>query len=493
MADVEFIRQELIKVMPKYQLIRDILEGELAVKAASVKYLPIPNNETEETSERYQAYLTRAVLYNATNRTVSGLVGQIFLRDPVVEIPDVLQIVNKDANAANMSLTQMAKMACNHVIAFGRGGLFTDFTGSNGESTRSEVLDGTVRPTINFYKPWNIINWKRTKIKSRNVLSLVVLLESKAVENQFKIEYEKRFRVLRLVPIDNDDFIVVVQIWSKEGDTTEFKVVESYTLADANGESLNELPFDFIGSKNNDDSVDDPPIYDLASLNIAHYRNSADFEESCFMLGQPTPFFAGLTEHWVENVMKGKVFLGSRAAVSLPEKGSAGLLQADPNTLARDAMDHKENLMYSLGAKLVQERVIEATATEIEIQNASENSVLSTAAKNVTTVFEKALQRAAVFIGASTEEVKFKLNTNFDLTSMTPDELRIVLEGWVNFNAFTTSEMREAVQRSGLATLALKEFETQILKDKKLKDALGMNETKEGTQSGSDNRSTVGT
>jgi hypothetical protein len=56
------------------------------------------------------------------------------------------------------------------------------------------------------------------------------------------------------------------------------------------GEAWNYIPFTFVGSVNNDETPDLPPLYDLAVLNVAHYRNSADYEESCYMVGQPTPY-----------------------------------------------------------------------------------------------------------------------------------------------------------------------------------------------------------
>lgn len=485
---VESIRDDLLQVMPKYNLIKDILEGEFAIKDATIKYLPVPNGNVNETDERYKAYILRAILFNVTHRTTEGLVGQIFLRPPVIEIPDLLQPVIDDANAANMSIQQMAQMTVTHVIAYGRAGLFTDYSNVNQEASREDITKGIVRPTINFYAPWNIINWKRIKIKSRNMLSLVVLKEDKEVESEdgFAIEFKVQYRVLRLIRDDEGRLCTRVDIWfNPEGG--EFEIVESYMICDFEGEPLAEIPFDFIGSNNNDDTIDEPPMFDIASLNIGHYRNSADFEESCFMLGQPTPWFAGLSEHWVNEVLKGEITLGSRAAIPLPEGGTAGLLEVTPNTMAREAMEHKEQQMFALGAKLVQQRIIEATATEVEIQNSSENSILSQAGKNVTAVFTIALERCAAYIGVAEEEIKFELNTNFDLTTMSPDEVRIVLEAWANFGSIATIEMREALRRSGIAQLSDDDYATAAVADKAFKDKLGLNDTQES----SDNRSTT--
>ena len=483
MSTVEYVRPELTAILPKYQLLRDLLKGELAVKAAKTTYLPVPNVDVQETDERYKAYILRAVLYNVTARTLEGLTGQIFLRDPVTEVPTELEPLLENANGANITLTQMSKRSSRRALAYGRGGLFTDFPTMGRDITRAEINSGQVSAVINAYAPWDITNWYPIKLGTKVVLGMVVLREYEDSLDEFEIETKVRYRVLRLTSTGT-----LVEVWSKN-QTDELAITEQYTLRGADGEALNELPFDFIGSDNNDSEIDEPPLYDMGSLNMAHYRNSADFEESCFMLGQPTPYFWGLTQQWVDDVLKGTVVLGSRAAVMLPEKGGGGLLQANPNTLAREAMQDKQEQMFALGAKLVKERRVERTATEAELESASENSVLSTVAKNVSQAYTKALQRAANYVGIDGSEIKFELNTNFDLTSMTAEELRIVLEGWATFDAIATTEMREAVRRSGLGNLPDAEYEAQIIKDQELKSKLNFNKV----QQEADNRSTTAT
>ena len=87
----------------------------------------------------------------------------------------------------------------------------------------------------------------------------------------------------------------------------------------------------------------------LPKVNIAHYRNSADFEESCFLTGQPTLFITHSLsmEQWTE-YNPGGIKLGSRAGHVLGDTGSATLLQADANSLVGDAMIKKESQMVAI-------------------------------------------------------------------------------------------------------------------------------------------------
>jgi hypothetical protein len=450
MPRVDFIRPDIKCMFPIYDTVRDCIAGEQQIKHRRTKYLPMPNPEdtSKDNQTRYTSYLTRAVFYNVTKRTLGGLSGQVFMREPQIEVPTLLDMVKEDASGAGVSAEQLAKRAANLVIAHGRAGVLTDYPVTEGPASKAQLEAGDIRPTMTVYEPWAIINWRTFRRGGRDLLSLVVLQEQYVISDDgFEVKFDTQWRVLRLVGGN----VYTVEIWRKTGGV--HAVHEGpFVPKGADGLPLNEIPFMFMGSENNDDQVDNPPLYDMASLNIAHYRNSADYEESAYMCGQPTPWFAGLTQEWVTNVMKGVVALGSRSAIMLPPQGTAGLLQPDPNTMPKEAMEHKERQMVALGAKLVEEKSVQRTATEADLENASESSTLATSAKNVSTAMEFAFKWAARFIGAPDTEITFKLNTEFDLTKMSPEERKALIAEW-QAGAIAWPEMRENMRRAGIAKL----------------------------------------
>lgn len=232
------------------------------------------------------------------------------------------------------------------------------------------------------------------------------------------------------------------------------------TPTDFRGQTLKRIPFFFVGSVNNDPSPDYSPMYDLCDLNIAHYRNSADYEESCFMVGQPTPVVMGITQQWSEQVLKGTMQLGSRGVIPLPVGGDAKLLQAEPNTMPFEAMQHKERQMVAMGAKLVEQRNVQRTYGEAQLEEASESSILAASAKNVSAAYKQALVICSSFVG-SDSEVKYELNTDFPASRMGPDELKQLVEMWQQ-QAITTSEMRDGLRKAGKATLDDEEYAAAI-------------------------------
>lgn len=490
-GNVRYTRDELNLLLPQYFMIRDCIDGEPAIKGLvgggglsvtndlslpntisnivltrARRYLPQPNAEdrSDANLERYRAYVTRAVFYGVTGRTLEGMTGQIFLRDPVVEIPNELDILKTDADGAGSTLDQLSMRGSRHAIAYGRGGLLIDYPITDTAATKKDIVDGKIRPTWTVYNPWEIINWRTAMRGANRILTLVVLKEPMDEEGDdgFEPNSFTRYRVLRLDPTGNH----TVEIFEDSNGKGENLQSQGIAIPkNAKGEPFKDIPFMFFGSENNMVIPNRPPLYDLAALNIAHYRNSADYEESCFFVGQPTPVLSGLSEDWVKNVLGGSVLLGSRASIPLPPGAKAELLQAQPNIMPFEAMGLKEQQMVALGAKLVQIQKTQKTATEKIIETTSESSTLANVAKNVSHAFVWGLSVSADYVGADKAGIKYELNDDFDLTSMTADDQNAVIAQWQS-GAISFSEMRKVLVRAGTATLddeeALKQIKQNI-------------------------------
>lgn len=460
--NVGFTRPELTALLPQYNLIRDCLSGEPRIKAARKLYLPMPN-ETDQSPEnlaRYDAYVARAVFYNVTRRTLAGLLGQVFMVEPVIELPATMEVIKNNATGSGVSLVQDAKKALAMALAYSRCGIFVDYPEApEGGTSLKALAEGSIRPTINTFAPQTIVNWRVIEQGAEEILSLVVIYEPYCVEDDgFEMKNSYQYRVLRL----NESGIYEHEIWRENIPTEidakmtaprkgDYRPYEKIIPRGADGNPLTRIPFMFIGSENNDSNVDSPNMYDLASINIAHYRNSADYEESCYVVGQPTPVVIGVDEEWVKNVLKGVIAFGSRGGIPLPSGADAKLLQAEPNTMMKEAMEAKERQMTALGAKLVEQKDVQRTATETRVEATSEGSILSSTTKNVSAAYLWALKECAKTMGLPETGINFELNTDFDLTKMTPEELRQVIDTWMK-GSITFEEMRAPLRKAGLAT-----------------------------------------
>lgn len=450
---VDFVHPDLAKKRNQYQLISDCIEGSEAVKAQGLLYLPDPDadtvfDRTAGTNARYLGYRSRAVFYNVAQRTLAGLIGQIFLRNPNINVPNRLNIVKADIDGAGVTAVQQSKLACKYTLAYSRAGLYIDYPKTNGATTVADLESGEIRPTIALYHPSKIRNWRYTKVGAKWVLSLVVLdedYEYETASDKFQIEIKTQQRVLQL-----DNGVYSVEVWRDN------ELYEPLNPSGPDGKPLDEIPFTFIGVEANDGKVEAPAMFALCDLNIAHYRNSADHEEMLFICGQATPVASGLTAEWAEKF--GEIKLGSRTGVLLPVNGEFTLVQAEERSAISAEMEHKEKQMVALGAKLVEEKTVQRTATEASQDEAAETSALASVAKNVSAAYKFAFEWAAYFMGLGDrtsiegdDSIVFDLNSQFDLVKLSPEDRKQLMTEWQS-GAITDKEYRDSLTQAGVAS-----------------------------------------
>lgn len=443
----------------EWQKVRDCLDGQEAIKKRRLSYVPMPASwEKDPHGEtRYANYVQRGVFMNFTQRTLLGMVGAVFGKDAIATLPDELMPLYDNVDGSAVTLDQQAKQVLSDVMGPGRCGLLADFPVMDKPVSRKDLSEGKVRPTIQFYFAEDIINWRYEVVNGMRRLSLVVLKETYVSEDDgFKAETSEQYRVLRM---EGDVYTVTLYKKDKAGGVTK----SSHIPKQANGKPFDYITFEFVGARNNDGGIDPAPLSDMANLNIAHFRNSCDFEEMVFMLGQPTPVITGLDQQWLDTVLGGVVTLGSQKALTLPEGCDAFLLQIDESQLALAAMEHKERQAVALGARLVQQQVVARTAKEAGLEEASEQSLLLSAAKNVNSAYKRVLTSAARFVvsGAIPKDIGYTLNTDFDILRLDSAGRAQLLAEWQR-GAITFPEYRSILRRAGVATMGDEEAQDQL-------------------------------
>lgn len=466
-AAISTPRPEVARLLPRYKTIRDVIDQD--VECLGEIYLPCPSGKpyaerTPEEQQRYKDYVKRAIFYNFCARTLVGFIGQIFSREAEVEVPKSLEALVKDVTGDGLTLEQLAKEACAEALSVGRYGLLVDYPKSQtGGFSKKDIEDGIARPVILPYMAEQIIDWQFVKRGAKWVLAFLVLKEQheyRSDDGSFNVC--DQYRVLDLG--ENLDGFYRQRVWRDNENAGWVADEESEPVA--NGKKLDEIPWTFIGSVNNDSKPDEPPMYDMAKINIGHYRNSADYEESVFLVGQPTLVITGLTEKWYSGVLKKVIKFGSRFGIHLEKDSDAKILQAEPNVLAKEAMDAKKEQLAAMGAEFLRETQTAKTATEAAINDSSRTSAISNVSKNVSAAFQYVLEWCAIFQGESENSVQFKLNSEFDLVRMTEAQRMQLLKEF-QANVISWKELRSALRKAGIAT----ENDEDVLKEIQEKEA----------------------
>lgn len=404
---------------PAWAIVRDCVEGARKIEKGGAKYLPKPNpsDTSAENTERYNAYRERANYVNFTGFTKDGMLGMVFRRDISTNFTSTLEYIEDDATGGGITFDQMARSITGNLLEAGREGLLVEYPEAAQGLTQAQVQAQNLRASILPYRAEDIINWRTHMVGGVKKLSMVVLREPKKIptDDGFSFEEKVYHRVLLM-----KEGMYVQNIYNEND---ELLAQENGTgdiiPKDANGNTWDEIPFVFVGAQNNDEIVDKAPLYDIAEVNIGHYRNSADYEESSFMVGQPTPYAAGLSQSWVDSVMKDGVLIGSRSFVLLPEGGSAGLLQAAPNTMPREAMQDKEVQMVKIGARIIEDSNTNETREGAKIRFGGQTSKLATVVGNVESALIAALEFVQRFMGGDGEST-VEMNREFYDATLDP-------------------------------------------------------------------------
>jgi len=424
MATVETQHKDYQRMLPKWQRCRDCVSGQDAIHDAGETYLP---RLTDQSDSAYLAYKNRAQFYNCFWRTVAALSGMMFRKNPIVKCSENIAEMLEDVNLSNITFDVFAYQIAIEIMTTGRVGVLIDYPNQQVQGmTLAEASRLNLRPTMQQYRAETIINWRTARINNVNKLVLLVLTEDLVtIEGDGFVEkYETVYRVLDLV----DDSKYRVRLF-RVNDKKENEQIGDDLYPMMNGKNIDFIPFIFIGIDDTTPSVDEPPLIDLADVNIAHYRLDADHKHGLHFTGLPTPVISGYTPPEGSS----DLYIGSTAAWVFPDPNAkAAYLEFTGQGLAaiKEEKASLENQMAILGARLLaSEKKATETAQTAQIHRAGESSVLSAIANTISSGLTWALNVFSKW-GGSNEECSVTLNQEFMPPELTSQELATWLQAW---------------------------------------------------------------
>lgn len=455
--NVKTLHRQYQAYAEQWQKIRHALAGDLKTYLRNVG-----QNEPDQAygRARQKEYEDGAICYNFTKRTLSGMVGSVMRKDPEQIIPSQMEYLLKNADGSGVGLWQHAQDTLMELDSIGRGGLLVDAP-NVAVATMAEQNAGLLNPVIAFYTAENIINWRLERHGSVNKVVMVVLREEYEYldgTDEFSPNYGQQYRVLDIIE-------------GKYRQRLYRFDTKGAVMADGFSEIFPQLgrvepgtiPFTFIGASNNDSTIDDAPLLPLAELNIGHFRNSADNEESSFVVGQPTLFIAPgeeMSTIMFQEANPNGVKMGSRTGHNVGYGGNAFLVQADANNLAKENMLNKEQQAIQIGAQLITPTQ-QITAESARLQRGADTSVMATIARNVSQAYTDALKWVAAMMNLGDQEIEFKLNMEFFLQPMTAQD-RAAWMADINAGLLPATAYYAALRKAGVTDWTNEDIQNAI-------------------------------
>ncbi len=383
-------------MQPDITLVRDLAGGTSAVRKEKTAYLP--QYSREDTAD-YTVKLNRAVVFNAFKRTVEAYTGMVFRKDIALsnDVPDPIAALTEDIDNAGTHLDVFAKSVFHDALEAGHAGILVDAplvladkmpatrAGPRGDR-RAEAASG-VRPYWVHVPAEDVMSWRWSTLRGQRVLSQLVLrstsMEPAGAFGEARIT---RYRVFNWAPPDT----VTWQLWEQRADEAE-----PGRVAEGPVGGVTRIPFVPVYGEQTGDLESQPPLLDLAHLNIAHYQLRADYWQSLHMANTPILTVIGATVDQLES--------GPNTGLVLPDPQSrvqytehAGTAHADTREELRDIKTD----MAVLGLGMLQHETRAAETAEAKrIDKSEQDSALSTAARSLQDGLESSLDFTAQYMG----------------------------------------------------------------------------------------------
>jgi hypothetical protein len=483
---VESTHPDYNTMLPDWNLVRDAIDGEQAVKAKTEVYLPKPSGfkaQPDDGAKMYETYLLRAKFPEILAPTLRGMVGIIHRVAADISLPEALEPMRDNATWDGLNLDALHQRITFELLGTGRYGLLVDMP---------ENASNDDTPYIVGYTAEQIINWDSL------THDFFVLDESYYKRLQFAWQLTKRFRVCMLVPPDGetqDDTTNTNGSGNGSGngsaapnnaaalhpDLTDYVynqiVYETTTAATTEnqpiqpsmkgGETFNEVPFVVIGSTDVTPDIDEIPMIGVVRCAFTMYRLYADYFWQLFMSGQETLFVSSPAAN-----EKPVTTVGAGVVVNLPQGSEAkyvGPSGVGINVHKIAIEDERDEAMIA-GARIFDTVKKTAESGEaLKMRWAAQTASLTTIAINSAKGLEQALKYAAQFLGADPDEVIVKPNLQFIDTQLDAQKAVYLMQLWMG-GAISKTTLYENLQRGEIASYERTLDEEQELIDKEMPD-----------------------
>lgn len=404
--------------------IRHAMIGEVEIKKHGQDYLPRPEGMDDD---QYSAFLDRAVFYNMVYRTVTGLTGSIYRRDPrLLRAGPKLTELTKRISKDGLSLKLFAKIISQEMLSVGRYGVLADKSASGSE---------TAKPYLAGYTCENILDWTTTEIDGRDEFDYILLREFVCDRRLYQFEGEEAkpntsygqlytvYRVLRLIWNDFDQrWEYRQEVYNRPNADADMTETPEVFVPMIFGVPMTRIPFRFFNATTNLGEIEKPPILDILTLNLSHYKTYAQLEHGRFYTANPVYWVSGSQE-------EDEYHIGPSVVWEVGTNEKAGLIEFNGHGLKslENALLSKETQVASLGGRLLGDsNTAGQSDNQVKIKDRNEQSLLL----NVTTVinenFTDLLIILANWMNEQSPNLEFRVNQDFLIDAAAAREFRAI-------------------------------------------------------------------
>ena len=378
---------EMVELTKKTKIIDDLLGGTATMRKAAQTYLF--QMEMEE-SDSYRKRLERSTLYPALSETLSQMTGRVFFNPiDVADVTETVQALFDDVDLAGNNLDVFASRWFYSALAYGCSFALIDFTRVEVVKSRAEEKALNARPYWVHIKPHQVLGIKTARVNGKQAITQFRYVVNEQVEDgEFGVKTVKHVYVYEIGKVR--------KFSEAEG---EFRL-ESELLLTAQNRPLDFVPVvPFITKRNELTNAIEPPLMELAYLNVKHWQSQSD-QDNITNIAR-VPLLAIYSNDEVKQLAIG----GS--AVHLPTGSSMQFVEHSGQAIASgvESLKDLEEQMKTAGAKLLTKTALAMTDSQARDEAGKEISQLRLLANRFEDAIDLALEYTGHWLGIAKEQV----------------------------------------------------------------------------------------
>lgn len=390
------IRSGLVMAMARmWRPIQLCIGGTEALRANAADWIP---KEPEEDDEAYTRRIYHATLPPFTMRLASQAAGTILRKGIKLVSEDSQEWWDEwrlDVTGGGITLDQFIHNRLVSALLYGHSSMFPDFSGTTPAMTLAEERARQDRPYLVAVDAPQILGWRTVDGNPQGRLTEVriaeVMIRQKA-GGSFSDEAIEQIRIIQEGSYE---------LWQRASDAgTEGT---GWTRVRTGDFSLQQVPLATIYSRQLATLVSEPPLLEVAQLNIAYAQRFTDYHHSIHVGAFPLLALLGYDDEGAK-----RVGLSVNHALLLPPDGDAKYPSMDPTVFDAQLKCLKalEEQISSLGiSTLAQQNLTNAAADAKRLDRVDSDSIMAVISGDLERAVQQVLNAVAEYASVEPPQV----------------------------------------------------------------------------------------
>jgi hypothetical protein len=395
------------------EICRALMGGTRRMREAGTKFLP---REPGEDNDEYNARLERSFLFNGFKKTIKSLVGVAFNKP--MEITTDHNVIMEDwrynIDRKGRTLEEFSQQVLRNVLSEGVCYVWVDYpeTAEGVSAAEERALD--IRPYFVLIPAESVIYWDWQNWGPELVLAEIRIKEIELIPDG---QYHKRaIDIIRQVLLVTNPDTGERQVeWIKYAKNEK----DAWTVYDQGVIRIDKIPIVAAYGEQTGLFTADPPLMDLAWLNLEHWQSSSD-QRNVLHIAR-VPFLFG---RQLDPEEAGSEAGGADISISIRRMITARGEQADIRWVehsgasiaaGREDLKDKEQQMASLGIRYLMGQLPgDPTATQRVLDKVEHDSEMRTVTRNVMSALSEAFWLMGLYMDEEIV-VELSLDASFEI------------------------------------------------------------------------------